>query len=129
MASAIQWFLGKFNVNAIDAVAAFKDARVMCPVTVQWLGPTRATVEALRIFPFLDNDATIGGLVRELPQYIAGAATKDVVIECEGKKVEWWRVYVLSTTVALCQCAGFTSIVPDFLSLGRGVTKPKLKNS
>ena len=77
----------------------------------------------------LSNDATIGGLVRELPQYIAGAATKDVVIECEGKKVEWWRVYVLSTTVALCQCAGFTSLVLDFLSLGRGVTKPKLKSS
>ena len=62
MASAIQWFLGKFNMNAIDAVAAFKDPRVMCPVTVQWLRPTRATVEALRIFPFLDHDETQVGL-------------------------------------------------------------------
>lgn len=32
MASAIQWFLRKFNVNAIDAVAVFKYARAMCPV-------------------------------------------------------------------------------------------------
>ena len=40
-------------------------------------------------FPFLDNDVTIGSLVIELPQYIAGAATQDVVIQCEGKKVEW----------------------------------------
>ena len=32
MASVIQWFLRKFNVNRIDAVAAFKDARLMCPV-------------------------------------------------------------------------------------------------
>ena len=49
--------------------------------------PTQATVEALRIFPFLDNDVTIGSLVIELPQYIAGAATQDVVIQREGKKV------------------------------------------
>ena len=34
MASAVQWFLRKVNVNLIDAVAAFKVARVMCPVTV-----------------------------------------------------------------------------------------------
>ena len=26
MASAIPWFLGKFNINLIDAVAVFKDA-------------------------------------------------------------------------------------------------------
>ncbi|KAL9970199.1 hypothetical protein ACROYT_G022533 [Oculina patagonica] len=53
---AIQWFLRKFNVDLYDAVTAFKAARVMCPVTVGWLRPTRASVEALRIFPFLDND-------------------------------------------------------------------------
>ena len=34
MASAIQWFLRKFNVNLVIAVVAFKVARVMCPVTV-----------------------------------------------------------------------------------------------
>ena len=42
-------------------------------------------------FPFLDNDATIEGLARELPQYIA--ATQDVVIKCGGKKVECWKVH------------------------------------
>ena len=77
---AIQWFLRKFNVDLNDAVTAFKAARVMCPVTVGWLRPTRASVEALRIFPFLDNDAAIDGLVRELPQYIT--ATQ-----------EWWKVH------------------------------------
>ena len=59
---------------------AFKAARVMCQETVGWLRPTRASVEALRIFPFLDNDAAIDGLVRELPQYIT--ATQ-----------EWWKVH------------------------------------
>ena len=88
---AIQWFLRKFNVDLYDAVTAFKAARVMCPVTVGWLRLTRASVEALRIFPLLDNFATIDGLVRELSQYIAAA--EDVAIECEGRKVEWWKVH------------------------------------
>ena len=87
MASAIQWFLRKFNVNAIDAVAAFKDARAMCPVMVKVYTSYRR-----RICPFLDNDANIGCLVRELSQYIADAVIQEVVIEYEGKKVEWWRV-------------------------------------
>ena len=63
----------------------------MCCVTVGWFRPTRASVEALRIFPFLDNDTTIDGLVRELPQYVT--ANHDVAIECEGRKVEWWKVH------------------------------------
>ena len=75
-----------------DTVSAFKAARVMCPVTVQWLRPTPATVEALRIiFPFLNSDATINGLIRELPQYVAAA--QEVVIKCEEKKVEWWKLH------------------------------------
>ena len=89
--SAILWFLRKFNVDLNDAVTAFKAARVMCPVTVGWLRPTRASIKALRTFPFLDNDATIDGLVRELPQYIT--ATQDVAIEGEERKVEWWKVH------------------------------------
>lgn len=60
-------------------------------MTIGRLRPTRASVEALRIFPLLDNDATIDGLVRELPQYIA--ATEDVAIEYAGREVEWWNVY------------------------------------
>ena len=78
-------------MDLYDAVTAFKAARVMCPVTVGWLRPTRASVEALRIFSFLNNDATIDGLVGELPQYTT--APQDVAIECEGRKVEWWKVH------------------------------------
>ena len=64
MQPAIQCFLRKFNVDLYNAVTALKAARVMCPVTVGWLRPTRASVEALMIFPFLDNEATIDSLVR-----------------------------------------------------------------
>ena len=88
---AILWFLQKFNLKLYDTVTAFKAARIMCPVAVQWMRPTPATVEALRILPFLDNDATINGLIRELPQYVAAA--RDVVIEQEEKKVEWWQAH------------------------------------
>ena len=40
-------------------------------VTIGRLRPTRVSVEVFRTFPFLDNDATMDGFVRELPQYIA----------------------------------------------------------
>ena len=68
---AIQWFLMKFNVELYDTVSAFKAARIMCPVAVQWLRPTPASVEALRHFPFLNTDVIINGLIRKLPQYVA----------------------------------------------------------
>ena len=57
----------------------------MCPVTVWWFRLTWATIEALRIFSFLDNDTTIGGLSRELPQYIA--ATQDILRNVRERKL------------------------------------------
>ena len=86
---AIQWFLQKFNVQLYDLVAAFKAARIMCPVAVQWLRSTVANVSALRIFPFLDSDIIIDGLNAEQPNYIAVA--QDVKVYTEEKKVKWWK--------------------------------------
>ena len=86
---AIEWFLRKFNVQLYNTVSAFKAARFMCPVSVQWLKTTWQSVEALRIFPFLDDDGIINGLKAELPAYLA--ATEDVVINTEDRKVEWWH--------------------------------------
>ena len=37
---------------------------------------------------FLNNDATIDGLARELPRYLAAA--DGTVIEEEEEKVQWW---------------------------------------
>ena len=85
---AITWFLRKFNVDLYDVVVVFKAARLFCLVRIQWLKPTNALVESLRAFPFLDSDATIDGLKADLPAYLA--ATEDVVIPTEEKKVEWW---------------------------------------
>ncbi len=50
-----------------------------------------------------------------------------MVIECEGKKVEWWRVHEegLPNWSSCCPLLwpGFTSLVLDFLSLGHGEIK------
>ena len=86
---AIDWFLRKFNVQLWNTVSAFKAARYMCSVSVQWLKPTQQSVEALRIFPFLDDDGIINGLKAELPAYLA--ATEDVVINTEERKVDLWH--------------------------------------
>ena len=85
---AITWFLRKFNVDLYDLLVEFKAARLFCPVSVQWLRPTNASVGSLRAFPFLDSDAIVDGLKAELPAYMAAA--EDVVIPTEEKKVEWW---------------------------------------
>ena len=71
-------------------MSAFKAARYMCPVRVQWLKPTPSkSVEALRIFSCIDDGGIINGLKAELPAYLA--ATEDVVIKTEERKVKWWH--------------------------------------
>lgn len=85
---AIQWFLRKFNVDLYDTLLAFKAARLMCPVNVQWLKPTQESVESLRAFPFLDSDVIMNGLKEELPTYMAAA--EDVSISTKEKKLVWW---------------------------------------
>ena len=45
--------LAEFNVELYHTVSAFKAARIICPVFVQWLSPSDGTVKALKISPFL----------------------------------------------------------------------------
>jgi hypothetical protein len=78
---AIHWYL-------YDTLLAFKTARLMCPVSIQWLKPTQETVESLRAFPFFDSDDVMNSLKVELPAYLTAA--EDVAISTEEKKVEWW---------------------------------------
>ena len=71
--NAVKWFHRKFNVELYDIVRAFKAARPMCPETVNTLHSTKADLNQLRPFPFLDTDDVIGGLADELPLYLAMA--------------------------------------------------------
>lgn len=84
----VDFFVQKFNVQFYRAVRAFKAARYACPQKVQQLKPTAVDVNALREFPFLDSDATIGALQQELPTYIAEA---DGVVVEDGQQMVWWR--------------------------------------
>ena len=56
-----------------DTVKAFKAVQLMCPGTINTLHPTKADLNQLRAFPFLDTDDVIGGLADELPLYLAMA--------------------------------------------------------
>ena len=65
----LRFFQWKFSQEFHDLVRAFKSARLCCPVQVQNLHPNAASLAELRKFSFLNNDATIDGLVNELPRY------------------------------------------------------------
>ena len=83
---ALRFFQRKFSQEFHDLVRTFKSARLCCPV--QNLHPNAASLAELRKFSFLNNDATIDGLVNELPCYLAAA--DGTVIEEEEEKVQWW---------------------------------------
>ena len=87
----LNFYQHKFSVQFRDTVRAFKAARFCCPVQVQALRPTAASLEELRNFPFLNNDATIANLAQELPLYIAAA--DGVNVACEEDKVTWWAAH------------------------------------
>ncbi len=86
----IHYFLRKFNVQFYDVVRAFKAARFACPVKVQELKPQPECLETLRLFPFLNDDATIANLQKELPTYLAEA---EGVKMDEGEQMQWWHAH------------------------------------
>ena len=45
-------FLRKFNVDLYGVVVAFKAARLLCPVRIQWLKPTNAIILVSESIPF-----------------------------------------------------------------------------
>ena len=61
----------------------------MCPEAVQWLRPTPATVQGLRLFPFLNSNHVIHGLITELLNYVGAA--HNITMACEEDKVKCWR--------------------------------------
>ena len=61
-----QFYHQKFSVQFHGTVRAFKAARLCCPVQVQALNPTAASLEELRNFLFANDDATTANLAQEL---------------------------------------------------------------
>ena len=85
-----QFYHQKFGVQFHGTVRAFKAARLCCPVQVQALNPTAASLEELRNFPFANDDATIANLAQELPLYLA--ASDGVTVTCKDDKLTWWQI-------------------------------------
>ena len=84
----LQFFQRKFSQELYENVRAFCSAKLCCPVQVQQLHSTAASVEELRSFRFLDNDAIIQGLTAELPRYLTVADGAD--LQTEEEKLQWW---------------------------------------
>ena len=82
------FFQRKFSQEFYENVLVFRSARLCCPVQVQQLRPTAASVEELRRVRFLDNDAIIQGLTAELPRYLAVA--DGAGLQTEEEKLQWW---------------------------------------
>lgn len=80
--------LAQVNIQFYDIIQAFRGARLCCPVQIQGLQPTIESLELLRKFPFLDDDAIINGLAEELPNYLA--LSDGVQVQTEDEKVKWW---------------------------------------
>lgn len=84
----LRFYQRKFSNEFHALVCAFKSARLCCPVQVQQLRPTVASLAELRNFSFLDDDGIIAGLSQELPHYLATAEGTQVATEED--KVQWW---------------------------------------
>ena len=84
----LRFYQRKFSNEFHALVRAFKSAHLCCPVQVQQLRPTVASLAELRNFSFLDDDGIIAGLSQELPHYLATAEGTQVATEED--KVQWW---------------------------------------
>ena len=81
--------LAEFNVELYHTVSAFKAARIICPVFVQWLSLSDGRVKALKISPFLNNDANIDALLKRATAVGRGRSRRGRFIEREdGGMVE-----------------------------------------
>ena len=61
----IDYFLQKFNPQFYKVVRAFKIAHYAGSMRIQEFQPALAELDALWLFPFLDDDETIANLQRE----------------------------------------------------------------
>ena len=90
---AYDYFTSKFLNNGDQlqpAVEIFKAARLFNPTKIAEIQPTAAILsDQLRNVPFLNNDACIDGLQRELPTYIAVATDVNPDINV----LTWWEIH------------------------------------
>ena len=82
-----RFYQQKFSVQFHNIVRAFKATHLFCPIQVQALHPTAASVQELKQFSFI-TDAEVVQLVEELPNYLDLATADGAAIETEEGKVQ-----------------------------------------
>lgn len=88
VAPGLQYFKDKFSDSGElgESVVAFKAARLLWPQKMFEMQPTSHNVDALQVFPFL-NELTILENLKELPVYLTKAADLDWNID----PLQWWK--------------------------------------
>ena len=82
---AIDYFQAIFNGELSLLLSAFKTASLFCPSKVLDMQRQSDAIDALKAFPFLENDST--SLKGELPAYLSATADVSPVTGV----LEWWR--------------------------------------
>ena len=83
----LDYFVSKFGNDLSESVLAFKAAEFFLPWKVIEMQLTAASVDDLKVYPFLNEQTILGNLKCELSVYVAKAAgvTPDVEV------MAWWR--------------------------------------
>lgn len=87
VAPGVNYFHQKFTNELAGTVAAFKAARLFLPHKVDEMKPDASAIDALKAFPFLDDNTLLDGLKQELPSYLAKATDVRPSIDI----LQWWK--------------------------------------
>ena len=88
-----RFYQQKFSVQLHNTDRAFKAARLCCPMQLQALQPTAASVQERKKLSFITDEQVVQ-LVEELPNYLAMAG--GALIETEEGKVQWWATHAVA---------------------------------
>ena len=89
MTPGLGYFTTKFGNDLSESVSVFKAAQLFLPWKVTETQPTAASVDELKVFPFLNDPNILTNLKSELSVYLATAAGVTPFTVTEA--VTWWK--------------------------------------
>ena len=130
MVSAMQWFLGKFNVNRRSCSYQRCESDAPCNrlMNEAYTSYRRSPLDFFRSWTMTQPSAASSESSHDtlLPLRMWLLNVGERMLSGGGSTR---RSFLIDLRVVRYCGDSVTSLVPDFLSLGHGVTKPKLKNS
>ena len=85
----LDYYTSKFGNDLHESVLAFKAAQFFLPWKVTEIQPTAASVDELKVYPFLNEQTILDNLKSELSVYMAKAAGVTPVPAAEV--LTWWK--------------------------------------